>query len=407
LFQVFRLSALLLAALLAGCTNLPSGGPLHGDIASGAAASLLVGRNQALYDYVLVDVSDRVIKSIPRSVSLGSFYTTFGARSAPAPSIRIGVGDVVQITIFETESGGLFIPLEAGMRPGNFVTMPAQTVGRTGFITIPYAGRIQAAGRSPEQVQTDIEQKLVNRAVEPQVIVTLGEQTGTSVSIVGDSGSSRFQIRANERILDVLARAAALKYPGFETFVTLLRNGRSTTVYFPTLIRDSQENLFVAPGDTLYVYREQQRFSGVGALGAGGQTSGVTGYFPFDQETLSLSEALAKAGGLLDGRADASQVFVYRLEFRDALQKMGMDVSKFPPEEKFIRTIYRANFRDPSSFFSAQNFAVRHKDVIYVANADSVELEKFMQHTRAITGTIAGTVGDLAGGREAFKALSR
>jgi polysaccharide biosynthesis/export protein len=398
---------LLAAAVLAGCTNLPSDGPAHRDITSGATASLLVGRNNILYDYVLVDVSEKVIKSLPKSVSIGSFYNTFGTSAAPAPPIKIGTGDVLQVTIFETESGGLFIPIEAGMRPGNFVTLPSQSVGKSGFISVPYAGRIQAAGRTPEQVQASIEEKLGHRAVEPQAIVTLGEQTATSVSIVGDGGSSRFQIRANERALDVLARAGVLKFPGFETFVTLLRKGQSSTVYFPTLIRDQRENIFISPGDTLYVYREQQKFSAVGALGAGGQSSGVTGYFPFDQESLSLSEALAKAGGLLDARANASQIFIYRLEFRDALATMGVDISKFPQEERFIRTVYRANLRDPSSFFSAQNFAVRHKDVIYVANADSVELEKFMFHTRAITGTITGVAGDLVGGREAFKQLAR
>jgi polysaccharide biosynthesis/export protein len=406
-FAVFKCVPFFIAAAVAGCTNLPIDGPAHQDITRGATASLLVGRNQVLYDYVLVDISDTVIKTLPKSASLGSFYSSFGTGATPAPQITVGVGDVVSVTIFETESGGLFIPLEAGMRPGNYVTLPAQSVAKSGYISVPYAGLVRAVGRTPQQIQADIELKLVTRAVEPQVIVTLGEQTATSVSIVSDSGSSRFQLRANERVLDVLARAAALKYPGYETFITLLRKGQNTTVYFPTLIRDTRENIYVAARDTLYVYREQQKYIAIGALGAGGQTTGVTGYFPFEQEALSLNEAIAKAGGLLDSRANASQVFLYRLEYRDALERMGVNVSKFPPDEKLIRTVYRANFRDPSSFFSAQNFAVRHKDVIYVANADSVELEKFMLHTRAITSTIAGTAGDLSGTRQAVRQLGQ
>ena len=107
-----------------------------------------------------------------------------------------------------------------------------------------------------------------------------------------------------------------MRYPGYELFVTLQRNKRKATVYFPTLIKNRQRIYFVAPGDTIYVYREQQKFVALGALGAGGQTSGLTGQFAFEQEWLSLNEAVAKAGGLLDTRANPGQVFLYRIEYR-------------------------------------------------------------------------------------------
>jgi polysaccharide biosynthesis/export protein len=395
------------AALLVGCTNLPIGGPEHRAITTGATASLVVDRHHVIYDYVLVDLSENVLNALPKGISLGSFYGSFGAGYRSAPTITVGVGDILAVTIFESSAGGLFIPPEAGVRPGNFITLPSQTVGRTGSITVPYAGEISVSGRTPLQIKAEIERKLSSRAVEPQVLVTLIEQTANSISIVGDSGTSRIQVRPNERVLDILARAGTLRFPGYETFVTLQRKGRNSTIYFQTLVNEPRENIFIAPGDTLYVYREQQRFVAVGALGVGGQTTGVTGAFAFEQESLSLNEALAKAGGLADSRANASNVFLFRLEYRDVLLKMGVDIQKFPENQKFIPTVYRANYRDPSSYFSAQNFAMRHKDVIYVATADSVELEKFLSHTRAITGTVASTPGDLASARESFRALSR
>jgi polysaccharide export outer membrane protein len=61
--------------------------------------------------------------------------------------------------------------------------------------------------------------------------------------------------------------------------------------------------VFVAPGDTLYLYREPQRFVAVGVLGVGGQTSGLTNQFAFEQEHLSLNEGVAKAAGLLEAKA--------------------------------------------------------------------------------------------------------
>lgn len=394
----------LIAALLAGCGNLPIGGPAFRDVSDAATESVVNDRHKVVYDYVLVDISNKVLEHV-EEVGPGSFFNSFGAGHGPAPAITVGVGDVLSVTIFESATGGLFIPPEAGVRPGNFVSLPPQTVGKSGTISVPYGGDIPVAGRTPQQIKADVEKALASRAVEPQALVTLVEQTAMAVTIVNQGGSNRLQIRPNERVLDVIARGGGLGAPGYEVFVTLQRRGVRSTVYFPTLINDPRENIFVLPGDVLYVYREQQKFVAVGALGSAGQTSGLTGLFAFEQERLSLNEAIARAGGLADFRANP-QVLLYRMEHRDLLAKMGVDVQRFGTE-KFIPTIYRANFRDPSSFFFAQRFPMRHKDAIYVANADSIELEKFIAHSQVLTGYVAGTVGDVLSTRDALRALRK
>ncbi len=394
-------------AVLAGCTNLPIDGPSNRAITTGATASLVSDRHKIVFDYALVEINEQVLNALPRDLGPGSFLRTFGDRQQAAPAIKVGEGDVIQLTVFESAAGGLFIPTEAGVRPGNFVTLPAQTVGRSGTISVPYAGPVRALGRTTEQIKTEIEEKLAKRAVEPQAVVTLGEQTGTSVSILGDGIAAKFQIRPHERVLDIIARAGGLKYPGYETFVVLQRKGRNSTVYFPALIHDPRENIYVRAGDTIYVHREQQKFVAVGALGAGGQTAGVTGLFSFEQEKLTLNEAMAKAGGLLDSRASASDVFIYRMEARETLERMGVETSKFNADHKFVPTVYRANYRDPSVFFFTQQFSIRNKDAIYVANADSVELEKFLFHTRAVSATIGGTLSDIRLGRDAARAIGQ
>jgi polysaccharide export outer membrane protein len=397
----------LAGTLLTACTQLPVNGPNYRDITGSAATSLVSERHAVAFDYALVDINKNVLEHAV-DVGPGSFFRTFGtgSRLGPAPAIRIGVGDVVQVTIFESAAGGLFIPAEAGVRPGNFVTLPPQHVDQAGTISVPYAGAIVAAGRTVAEIQLEIERKLANRAIEPQVVVTLTEQNATEVAVVGDviAGANKFRIRFNgERVLDMISRAGGIRFPGYESFVTLQRGKRRATVYFPTLINDPNENIFVAPGDAIYVYREQQKFVALGALGTNLQTQGVTGQFPFEQERLTLNEAVAKAGGLLDSRANPGQVFLYRLEYRDALEKMGVDLVKFPPEEKLIPTVYRTNFRDPSSFFSAQGFYVRHKDIIYVSNADSVEVIKFLDYLRVITSTVSGVASDVVITKDAIK----
>lgn len=394
---------------LAGCTVLPTSGPNYRDIADNAAASVVADRDSIVLDYALLDISRAVLDKVV-SIGPGSFFKSFGGGRGPAPVFRVGVGDVVQVSVFESSSGGLFIPAEAGIRPGNFVTLPSQSVDRSGVITVPYAGEIRAVGRTLPEIQRDIEKKLSNRAIEPQVIVTLTEQNATEASVVGDviNAANKIKIRhGGERVLDMISRAGGIKFPGYEVFVTLQRGKRRTTVYFPTLINNPAENIFVAPGDTLYVYREQQKFVAVGALGSVGQTSGLTGQFAFEQERLSLNEAVAKAGGLLDHRANPGQVFLYRMEYREHLEALSVDLKRFPPNQKLIPTIYRANFRDPSSFFFAQGFPMRHKDIIYVTNADAVEVVKFMAFLRSITSTVAGVADDAVLTRESLHAIGR
>jgi polysaccharide export outer membrane protein len=189
-------------------------------------------------------------------------------------------------------------------------------------------------------------------------------------------------------VLDLIAKAGGLRYPGYEIFVTLQRRKRRTTVYFPTLVNKPEENIFVAPGDTIYIYREQQRFVAIGAL----NTAGLTGQYAFEQERLSLNEAVARAGGLLDFRANPGQVFLYRLEHRNMLERLQVDLRVFPAEQVMIPVVYRANFRDPSSFFFAQSFPMRHKDVIYVSNADAVEVSKFLALLQQFTSAARDVV---------------
>ena len=167
--------------------------------------------------------------------------------------------------------------------------------------------------------------------------------------------------------------------------MTLERRGRQATVLFDTLVEIPKENIYVSPGDTVYVNRERRTYLAFGA-------SGLNGRFDFEESDLSLGEALGKAGGLLDNRADPAQVMLYRTVDRRTLEKAGVDVSKFTSNE--VPVIFRANLRDPGAFFAVQKFGMRDKDIIYVSNSDSVELIKFLELINAISSTYSGVVGD-------------
>lgn len=396
-----HLQILLVSSALAACSTLPRSGPDDQVIATNATTALVDVKDgeHAKYNYALVDITDAILPYVAEK-SPGSLYRSFGGGKGPAPEILIGVGDTVQVTIFESAAGGLFIPNDAGSRPGNYVTLPSQTVDRSGYIAVPYAGKIRAAGRSTLAVQSEIEQRLANRAIEPQAVVAITEQKGSEAAVIGEVNSpNKFTVNpAGDRILDMISKAGGTKYQGYESFITLQRRGKKATVFFNNLIQHPKENIFVAPGDTVYVYREQRAFLAFGA-------SGTNGQFNFETEKLSLAEAVAKAGGLLDNQADPGQTFLYRLEDRSALEKMGVDLSGFDPDRKEIPTVYRSNFRNPANYFFAQKFPMRDKDVLYVSNADSVELIKFLDVLNATTSTVSGVSDDVVSTRAAARSL--
>jgi polysaccharide export outer membrane protein len=128
------------------------------------------------------------------------------------------------------------------------------------------------------------------------------------------------------------------------------------------------------------VNRERRTYLAFGA-------SGLNGRIDFEDSNLTLGEALAKAGGLLDNRADPSQVFLYREVDRDMLTSAGVDVSKLVGDR--IPTVFHANMRDPTIFFAAQKFRMQDKDVIYVSNASTVELAKFLSLVNGVSDTTA------------------
>ncbi|WP_456802462.1 polysaccharide biosynthesis/export family protein [Bradyrhizobium sp. USDA 4474] len=367
------LSAVLLSSV--GCSIMPMSGPEDHVIKSEQTVN---GP-----EYGLVKLTPTVV-DIVREYGPGAIAGSF-PDNRPPPSIKFGIGDVVAVSIFEAAAGGLFIPAEAGVRPGNFVSLPNQNVDSAGFITVPYAGAIKANGRTPSEIQQDIVKAIGNRAIEPQVVVSLITQNTSLISVLGEVNSPT-RLTANaagERILDVISRAGGPKGQGWETWVTLERHGKRATVPFGALVYTPMNNVWVHPGDTIYVYREPQVFLAFGASGSQGQ-------FPFDMWKINMAQAMAKAGGLLDAQAEPSGVYVYRREPRELAERLGVDCSKFVGPT--VPVVYNADFRDPAAYFLATKFDMRDKDVLFAANAATVDTAKFLQFVRVVIATANDTI---------------
>lgn len=375
-------SASMAVTSLTSCSGLPGAGPTAGEVTA-ASKPTSTGETR----FALIDVDPNVVAKM-EGWSAVSLQGTFGKQGAVATQ-AIGQGDYVQVTIWEAASGGLFsAPANAQMTGSGSrtATIPEQVVGPDGAITVPYAGRVQVRGRTPQQVEQAVVTALTGKAIEPQALVTVTKNIANTVTVVGEvTGGARVPLTTRgDRILDVVASAGGTRAAAHETFVTLVRGPLSVRIPMQALLINPAENVFVRPGDVISVAKEPQTFTSAGATG---QNSVV----PFDSIGITLDQAIARAGGLSDTRADPGGVFVIRYERPDEYDQLGFrrpDPGALPQ----VPVIYRVNMRDPNGFFMARRFPIRNKDILFVSTAPAAEMQKVINVLIGFVGAAATVV---------------
>ena len=370
---------------LAGCTALPTAGPNLSQVLDQAVTD-----GQRHFD--IVDVDNRVVATL-LAQPIESFHTRFQRYGKP-PAPTIGIGDAVTVTIWEAAGGGLFSAPETttgattggGGGGSRNTTIPEQTVTPDGAISVPFAGRIAVARRTPLQVQDEIQQRLADKAIEPQAIVTVTKSITNTATVSGEVvGGARVPLSVGgDRLLDVIAAAGGAKAPVYDTFVRLSRGGVTGTIPMDKLVSNPGENIYAWPGDVLTLVQVPQTFSVFGATGANTEV-------PFGAEKLTLAQALAKAGGLQDLRADPRGIFLFRFEPASVVGAL-----KAPPlatgPDGTSPVVYRLNLREANNYFYAERFPMEDRDVIYVANAPLTELQKFFTLVNTVTGPVISGV---------------
>jgi len=364
-----------IGAGLAGCSSLPTAGPTVRDVEHQAVTD-----NQTRFD--IIDVDDHVVSTLSAQPS-ETFQTSFGKYGKPVEP-KIGIGDAILVSIWEAAGGGLFgaSPTDHVTAGSRSVTIPEQVVARDGGISVPFAGRVPVAGRSPLEVQHTVEERLAEKAIEPQVIVSITKSVTNAATVSGEvvNGARVPLSVSGDHLLDLIALAGGAKAPVYETFVRLSREGVTVTIPMAALVSDPAENIYAWPGDVLTLVRVPQTFSVLGATGQNAQVS-------FNAEKITLVEALAKAGGLLDLRSDPSGVFLFRYEPPAVVGALSAPLLATGPD-RASPVVYRLDLSDANGYFLAQRFPIEDKDIIYVANAPLNELQKFFTLLNTLTGPI-------------------
>lgn len=321
----------------------------------------------------VLDIDDGLAQRAIASQKRTRFSELFPA--VPNPGYRIGPGDVLEVTVWEAPPAALFGAGSMDPRMGPATTranaFPEQMVSHEGMINVPFAGTIPAAGKTLPEVEAEVARRLQGKANQPQVLVRMTRNVTSNVTVVGEVMQNALMplTAKGERLLDAVAMAGGVKQPVNKVTLQLTRDNAVHTMPLDSVIQDPGQNINLRPGDVVTALFQPLSFT---ALGATMNNQEV----PFEAQGISLAQALARVGGLLDQRADARGVFIFRFEDPLVLGEAA-DGAPHTPEGK-VPVIYRVNLRDPRSFFVAQGFPMRNKDVVYVANAPIVEFQKFV-----------------------------
>jgi polysaccharide export outer membrane protein len=363
----------LLASLLASC-GLPRVGPDKDEIFSGSV--------QREGDAFVVAVNDRVTRATAVVPALGFSSALKNAGIQGADTIR--PGDTLGLTIWENVDDGLL----AGAT-SNATVLENVQVDDSGFIFVPYAGRIKAAGNTPEGIRRIITTKLEDQTPDPQVEVRRAAGNGATVSILGTAGvQGVYPIERPTRTLgSMLASAGGIGTATEIAQVTVTRGSQSETIWFQDLYDHPELDIALRDGDRILIEADQRSFT---ALGATGTQTRLT----FESRTLSAVEALAQLGGLNATTADPTGVFVFRNE-PDAIANAVLGRTDLLGAQ---RMIYVLDLTEPNGMFTARDFLIRDGDTIYVTEAPFVKWDRTIAAVNGTLGGVSGLANTATGG---------
>jgi polysaccharide export outer membrane protein len=352
--------ALAALAFVAAC-GLPRSGPNKGEIFAGS----VMREGDA---FILV-VDDRVnaIASVAPSLGFSQAFQDAGLLG----SDTIQPGDTLALTIWENVDDGLLVPTGQ-----NATILEEVQVDGDGFIFVPYAGRVRAAGNSPEAVRRIISESLEEQTPDPQVQVARLAGDGSTVSVAGEVGAPGVYAieRPTRTLTAMLARAGGPTISTEIAEVTLVRGSQRGSIWFEDLYDHPGADVALRGGDRIIVETDDRSFTALGATGT--QT-----LVPFESRAISAIEAIAQVGGLSSTTADPTGVFVFRNE-PEAIAEQLVGRTDLQGTQ---RVVYVLDLTRPNGMFFARDFAIRDGDTVYVTEAPFVQFSRVIA---ALTGTL-------------------
>jgi polysaccharide export outer membrane protein len=261
--------------------------------------------------------------------------------SLPDLEYRIGPLDMVQVVVWEHPE--LTSPMGQYQPAGQKVTTD-------GKLFYPYAGEIQVAGLTAQELRLEITKRLSDKILnDPQVDVRVTGYHSRKAFVTGAVNKPGYvSFDENPMTLpDVLAEVGGFNEKADPAFVQLRRGDKIYNIDYVRAFKDNiaVERILVKPGDQVFVplRSETERDRKVYVLGEVNR-SGIVRMDSY----LSLAEALASAGGVNATNASSSDIYVIRNTATDKID------------------IYQLNAKNAMALAMADRFEMNPRDIVYV-----------------------------------------
>lgn len=357
-----RIGALMvLSATVAAC-GLPRSGPYYEDLIY--TAEEREGREPT---FDLISVTPEIVSKVNVAEPLGFSLNLIDAQ--PERTAVLGVGDVVQITVWERGENGLFSPI------GGATAIVAE-IEESGNIYLPYIGNVRAAGRTADGLRKHIRDLLADKTLDPQVEVARQTGDSKSITITGTAGvSGVVPIERTTRSLLSLLAKTGFSVPDPEVIrVTLRRDGMEGSVWMRDLFENPQFDVPVRAGDVIFLNKDTRFFRSLGAVGQA--------RVPFPTREITVLDAISLVGGLNSAASDPSGIFIFRKE----PPEIATQISENATMEQPRNIAYLIDLTQGPGVFLADQMLMRDGDVLYVTDAPFTRFQK-------IAGSVASIIG--------------
>jgi polysaccharide biosynthesis/export protein len=222
------------------------------------------------------------------------------------------------------------------------ITDKPTTVDVSGYIHLPLTGSLQVSGRTVQQLQADIEERLKKYVLNPDVSVSVIEFRSQPVSVIGAvRNPGVMQVQGHKTLLEMLSLAGGLDPQTAGSTVNVTRDIRWGRIPLPNASDDTSkrhsiaeinlrslinaknpdENIAVEPNDVISVPRAPTVY-------VIGEVQKAGGYVLNDREDVTVLQALSMAGGV-DKMAKPQDARILRLTSGSvARMEIPVNVSK-------------------------------------------------------------------------------
>ena len=296
--------------------------------------------------------------------------------SMPNLEYRIGPLDMVQVVVWEHPE--LTSPMGQYQPAGQKVTTD-------GKLFYPYAGELQAAGLTAQELRTEITKRLSDKILnDPQVDVRVTGYNSLKLFVSGEVRKPGY-ISFDEKPMTLpvaLAEAGGFTDDADLSMIQIRRDGKIYNLDYSTIFASDLpvDKILLKPNDKLYVSskKETQLNNRVYVLGEVQRTGVIEMY----ERKLTLMDALATSGGLQAVNASSRSIYVIRNTSDERID------------------VFHLNAKNAMALAMANKFNLTSHDLVYVDASDLVTWNRIM-------GLILPTSAFIANGASALRNIEQ